>query len=111
VNLSFCTPGNIFIWVLELVAKLAGLTLPGPSGTAWWGRARWVWHAVSDRGGAIRVERSSTVEGKVVVYNWIQPISGQPHLGTPRRRPGGLGETQAVTWCLTVTDNPADFAG
>ncbi len=34
-------------------------------------------------------------EGKVLVYYWIQLISGQPRLGT---RPGGLpGETQAVT--------------
>ncbi len=36
----------------------------------------------------------ATLEGKLVVYYWIQLISCQQRLGT---RPGGLGETHAVT--------------
>jgi hypothetical protein len=51
------------------------------------------------RGGAIRVGRSSIVaalEGKSQVYCAFPLISCQPRLGTVTR-PGGLGETQAVT--------------
>ncbi len=46
------------------------------------------------RGGGGAIGRSSIVEGKSLVYCTFLLISCQPRLGT---RPGGLGETQAVT--------------